>query len=168
MKTKAATVVLDVREDLQRGRSPLGKIVDAAGALLSGQSLKLISPFEPLPLFAVLKKMGFSHQAEEIAPGHWETRFERTSGAPSPVEEPKAVAAPSKKEIRTIDARGLEPPQPLVKILSELPALQPGESLRAHTDRKPMHLLDALTERGLSSTTEEQADGSWITLILRK
>lgn len=167
MKTKTATVVLDVREDLQRGRSPLGKIVDAAEALLSGQSLTLISPFEPLPLFAVLGKMGFTHRAEEIAPGHWETFFSRGNVIKTqPIES--SVVPEQKDRMRTIDARGLEPPQPLVKILGEVQELSRGESVRAHTDRKPMHLLDALPERGLTATTEEQPDGSWITFIQRK
>jgi quercetin dioxygenase-like cupin family protein/uncharacterized protein (DUF2249 family) len=64
-----------------------------------------------------------------------------------------------------VDARGLEPPQPLVKILESLGTLTPGGRLRARTDRRPMHLYSQLEERGFTGETEEQPDGSFLTQI---
>jgi uncharacterized protein (DUF2249 family) len=64
-----------------------------------------------------------------------------------------------------LDARGLEPPQPMVKILEALAALPEGGELRAHTDRRPIHLYSHLEERGFSGDSEEQNDGSFITHI---
>jgi TusA-related sulfurtransferase len=64
-----------------------------------------------------------------------------------------------------VDARGLEPPQPLVKILEALASLPQGARLRARTDRRPMHLYAQLEERGFVGESEEQKDGSFVTLI---
>ena len=64
-----------------------------------------------------------------------------------------------------LDLRGLEPPQPLVRILEALSQLHPGAELRARTDRRPMHLYAQLQSRGFEGTTEEAADGGFVTSI---
>ena len=66
-----------------------------------------------------------------------------------------------------VDARGLEPPQPLMVILEALARLPEGAELRARTDRRPMHLYAHLEERGFTGQTEEQHDGSFVTTIRR-
>jgi TusA-related sulfurtransferase len=66
-----------------------------------------------------------------------------------------------------VDARGLEPPQPLVVILEALASLPAGVELRAHTDRRPLHLYPLLEQRGFVGETEEQHDGSFVTIIRR-
>ena len=67
----------------------------------------------------------------------------------------------------TVDARGLEPPQPLMVILETLARLPEGGELRARTDRRPMHLYAHLEDRGFTGQTEEQHDGSFVTTIRR-
>jgi TusA-related sulfurtransferase len=67
----------------------------------------------------------------------------------------------------TVDARGLEPPQPMVLILETLAELPAGAELHAHTDRRPIHLYPLLEQRGYVGATEEHDDGSFITLIRR-
>lgn len=66
-----------------------------------------------------------------------------------------------------LDARGLEPPQPMVRILEAVAALPGGAVLRARTDRRPMHLYAHLEDRGLRADSEEQPDGSFVTHIRR-
>ena len=68
----------------------------------------------------------------------------------------------------TVDVRGLEPPQPLVRILETLATLAGDATLRAHTDRRPMHLYAQLELRGFVGESEEQTDGSFITHIRRR
>lgn len=68
----------------------------------------------------------------------------------------------------TVDVRGLEPPQPLVRILETLATLPGDVALRAHTDRRPMHLYAQLELRGFAGESEEQTDGSFITHIRRR
>ncbi len=67
-----------------------------------------------------------------------------------------------------VDARGLEPPQPLVKILEAVSNLPQGAELRARTDRRPMHLYAQREERGFKGESEEQPDGSFLTYVRRR
>ena len=64
-----------------------------------------------------------------------------------------------------LDARGLQPPEPMVKILEAAAALTRGSELRARTDRRPVHLFPQLETRGLRAVCTEQPDGSFLTLI---
>ncbi len=80
---------------------------------------------------------------------------------------PRNGAASDPVPVVEVDARGLEPPQPLVKILESLAALPAGAELRAFTDRRPVHLYAQLEERGFAAVTEEQPDGTFLTHIRR-
>lgn len=64
-----------------------------------------------------------------------------------------------------LDVRGLEPPQPMVRILQALETLSPGEILEARTDRVPAFLLARLDEEGISYSSQRGSDGSHITRI---
>ncbi len=66
-----------------------------------------------------------------------------------------------------VDVRGLEPPEPLVRILETVSTLPEGTTLIARTNRRPMFLYPQLEERGFTSQTEEQSDGSFIIQIRR-
>jgi uncharacterized protein (DUF2249 family) len=160
-------VTLDVREDIKSGREPFSKIMSAVATLGAGQELLLVAPFEPVPLFAVLAKQGFQHSARQIAAAHWEVRFIRGSG--NDVARPAVRSSINNEQsaILDVDARNLEPPQPMVKILETLESLPNGAELRARTDRRPIHLYAHLEERGFTAASEEQPDGSFITHIHR-
>jgi uncharacterized protein (DUF2249 family) len=156
---KDKVVRLDVREDLRRGREPFSKIMMTVSQLKDDESLLLTAPFEPVPLFAVLARQGFSHASKPSGSGDWEVLFTRAPG-----KAPEAGQA----SVVDVDARGLEPPGPMVKILEALAALPEGADLRAHTDRRPMHLYAPVAERGFVCDSEEQSDGSFITHIRRR
>jgi uncharacterized protein (DUF2249 family) len=169
-------VTLDVREEIARGREPFGRIMSAVGKLTSGQSLKLIAPFQPVPLFGVLAAEGFSHTTRETTSGDWEVLFSRTretkltSASSRACSQSPRLSPPCDCEstkVVDLDTRELEPPQPLVTILEGISDLPPGAELRARTSRRPMHLYPALEERGFQGHSEEQPDGSFVTLIRR-
>ena len=65
----------------------------------------------------------------------------------------------------TLDVRGLEPPQPLVRILEALDALAPGDRLEVLIDRRPMLLYPRLDALGFGHTTEERAPGQFRVVI---
>jgi hypothetical protein len=73
-------VELDVREDLNNKLEPFQKIMMAIADLNENDVFILHAPFKPVPLFAVLKAKGFSHEAEEIEKKHWKVTFTK-SGA---------------------------------------------------------------------------------------
>ena len=167
-------VTLDVREDFRSGQHPCDKIQAALDRVSDAETLRLLVPFEPVPLFEVAREKGLGHQATPLPTGDWEVLFSPgtdVENADRPVT--KAVAcgcgcsASSPAEIVELDARGLEPPQPMVKILEALGALPDGAELQACTDRRPIHLYPLLQQRGFTAESEEQSDGSFLTHIRR-
>jgi uncharacterized protein (DUF2249 family) len=164
-------LTIDVRPDIERGEEPFTKIMRAVSQLVPGQHLLLLVPFEPVPLYRVMAAHGFSHSEERAPSGHWEVLFEREDVA-APVIE--TVSAPdtcqgvlTKARCMEIDARGLEPPMPMVRILEAIERL-PGETaLLARTDRRPAFLLDELPNRGFAGETKQTPDGSYVTHIQR-
>lgn len=64
-----------------------------------------------------------------------------------------------------IDARGLEPPEPLEKVMATLSLLGPGQSIRLLLHREPFPLYPLLAERGFGHHTRIQEDGSYVILI---
>lgn len=165
-------VTIDVREDLRSGRSPLSAVLKAVASLRHDETLRVLVPFEPVPLYDLLARQGFQHTATPISTAHWEVLFARPPGAApasaNPAGAPISNCAASDnnpKNAVEVDARGLEPPQPMVKILEAVTALSPGTTLRAHTDRRPMHLYAQLEDRGFIGESQEQSDGSFITHI---
>jgi len=64
-----------------------------------------------------------------------------------------------------IDARGLEPPQPMERVMQTLALLRPGQSIRLLLHREPFPLYPILTERGYRYDKRMDADGSYVILI---
>jgi uncharacterized protein (DUF2249 family) len=168
-------ITLDVRPDFRSGQHPCDKIQGALSNVRPGESLRLLVPFEPVPIYEVARTKGLTHEAKPIGGGEWEVLF-------SPATEAEALAAAARPaahacgcgsnisepaEILDVDARGLEPPQPMVKILEALTAFPDNAALRALTDRRPVHLYPMLEARGFKGESEEQADGSFLTHIRR-
>jgi hypothetical protein len=67
--------VLDTRPIFGRGDTPCEAIDAAVACLGPGQSLVLLVPFEPVPLYAKLGNQGFLHQARPLGDGTWEVEF---------------------------------------------------------------------------------------------
>lgn len=68
---------LDVRPLVASKRPPLPAILDAVSRLEPGQALRMTAPFEPVPLFAMLGKQGFRHEARTEIDGTWVIVFRR-------------------------------------------------------------------------------------------
>lgn len=64
---------IDVREI---DGPPFGAIDDALGDLGPDERLRLVSDFEPEPLYDVLEERGFAYEAER-ADGTWRVTIER-------------------------------------------------------------------------------------------
>lgn len=74
---------------------------------------------------------------------------------------------PSEPNIIELDARGFEPPQPLLKTLEAITTLPEGASLKLYTRWRPALLYAELEKRGFIGESEDQTDGSCITHIRR-
>lgn len=89
--TSAGVTTLDVRPLLAAGEEPFDAILAAARGIAPGQTLEIVAPFEPAPLYAVLGGMGFAHRTEPRAGGAFAVRFTQTGVTPEATVE--AVAA---------------------------------------------------------------------------
>lgn len=58
-----------------------------------------------------------------------------------------------------LDNRGLQPPEPMVRIMSALEKLPPDEALEVLMDRRPIPLFAILTDRGYQYETDDLPGG---------
>lgn len=172
----ANDVVFDVREI--PGRVKHAQIFQRWFDLPVGSSFILLNDHDPIPLryqFEAEYAGAFGWDYVERGPDEFRVRITKFKAI-----TPKVAAAPARPaasaaqpaaavagDVATIDVRGLEPPEPLIRILDRLESLPAGVSLRAHTDREPCHLFGEAESRGFRHDSREQPDGSWITVLSR-
>ncbi len=172
MDRKDAHVVeLDVRPHLRNKLEPFQIIMDTVGKLEKDDIFVLHATFKPTPLFGVLKIKGFAGKAEQFGKDHWISTFVRRKNkhwlnedadtvAQEPDAESDAGSTGNGPETITLDNRGLEPPQPMIRTLSALERIRSGGEVAIHNDRVPMFLIEELQGLGYPYTVEEQPDGS--------
>ena len=137
-------IVVDVRDELRRGQEPFARIMAAVSALGSPQVVLVRAPFEPLPLYHVLERRGLQHWTERRAEDDWVVWFWRSG---------------DRTRSESIDVRGLEPPEPMTRILMRLEALDTDDVLEVVHDRHPIFLYPQLDARGFAYDAEEEAPG---------
>ena len=114
----AVLIELDLRDDLRSGREPMTRILAATDALPAGGVLHLRTPFEPVPLFAVLARRGLAHHTEAFAADDWSSWFWRSAAPPGPATTPSLATAPAPAGV--LDLRHLPAPEPLVAIMARI------------------------------------------------
>ena len=167
---KSRRVDLDVREDIRRGEEPFARIMTAVKGLREADVLVLRAPFEPIPLYDVLGRRGFRHWTDRHGAGDWSVWFYREPGAAGPA--PEGTARERRQPDRTtdsirIDVRGLEPPQPMVRVLERLDTLEPGQRLEVLHDRRPLFLYPQLDAQGFVHETEDVGPGL-VRIVIRR
>lgn len=160
-------VQLDVREDLRAGREPFSKIMAARRDMPEGGALCLRATFEPIPLYAVMERQGLAHHAERRGEDDWEVWFypamktesedSATRATPFSGGEGSPREESSDQNVRILDVRGLEPPEPMIRTLEALEALSEGQTLVQLNVRVPEFLLPQLEERGFAYEIREQS-----------
>lgn len=68
---------------------------------------------------------------------------------------------------RRLDLRGMAPPEPMLRILQELSALPPGESLEAVLPHEPVPLYGALEQRGWAHELVSDEPGACVVRMRR-
>jgi uncharacterized protein (DUF2249 family) len=158
---------LDVRPILADGGEPFQAIMMAVESLAPGQGLRLLAPFKPQPLFTVMERKGFLHQVSELDGGDFEVRFMPRATevlASEDVEDGDDWPEP----VRAFDFSDLDPPQPMVRILSELETMSPGEVMFAVLAREPLFLFPELTKRGHKWAGNYDDSGSAFRIMVKR
>jgi len=165
---KENMMVLDVRPEVTSGKDPFTSIMKAIGNLKDGQGLHLINLFEPVPLYTVMKMKGFEHSTECID-GVWHIYFFKGE-AEEVTASTSQIGGAESAEQKTIeiDVRGLEPPEPMVKIIETLPQIGNNTVLLVHHHREPMMLYDKLEHLGFEASTEKISEGYYKVRITKK
>jgi uncharacterized protein (DUF2249 family) len=160
--------VLDVRDLPCRQRHDM--IFRLWESLRVGEALVIVNDHDPVPLYYQVTAQypdAFTWAYLETGPEVFRVRLERTRSTGEPMDAGPAKGVRRSGPPAEVDCRGLEPPEPLLRILNSAEALRAGQGLDARTDRKPMHLFAELERRGLSYSVESVTDGSWLTRIRR-
>lgn len=137
-----------------------------------GEHFVLINDHDPVPLyyqFAAQFPGAFNWEYLVAGPDEFRVKITRLAASPSTpaiVPPAKPAAAPAAGGI-DVDTRGFEPPEPMMRILAAVEGLAPGATIRAQTDRNPIHLQAELDARGIRYASNETCDGSWITTLSR-
>jgi uncharacterized protein (DUF2249 family) len=153
-----------------------GQILQRWADLPVGGHFILVNDHDPIPLyhqFAAEFPGAFLWEYELRGPDVFEVRIGKVRAI-----DPAAFARPAVKATCSeraeangttveLDARGMEPPEPLIRIMMALESLSAGQQLVAHTDREPCHLFREAAQRGFRHTSHEESDGSWITTLAR-
>ena len=72
-----ANVLLDVRSDVEHDGEPYIRMMEVAQAIRPGETFVIIAPFEPIPLYDVLRAQGFLYETQQVAHNEWVVCFSR-------------------------------------------------------------------------------------------
>ena len=68
---------LDVRSILELGDDPTSTIIEAMSRLETSETLELVMPFQPVPLYRHMEQLGYVHEAQRIENNGWRITFKR-------------------------------------------------------------------------------------------
>lgn len=169
-------ITLDVRPILESGSDPFKDIMETITTLQRGYALELINTFEPVPLIKIMQKRGFVHASEwrEDVIHVFFVKAELTQADnDSPpftkvtFEEMQKLKKHFGQNVKEIDVRDLEMPQPMVTILSELETLPIDHALFVNHKKIPQYLLPELKDRKFKTWVVEISEGDVKMLIHR-
>jgi uncharacterized protein (DUF2249 family) len=144
--------------------------------LPTGDHFILVNDHDPVPLYYQFDaQFTNSFSWEYLMRGPEEFQVKITKLVPVCAPDPTGAPASLVREVLTsatteeqqLDVRGLEPPEPLIRILDALESLPADARLRAITDREPCHLFGEAEARGFRHNCKGQPDGSWVTVLER-
>ncbi len=168
------TIDLDVRPVLEAGNDPLTMIMDELRSLKSGEILRIINTFEPIPLTILLEKQGYQTYSEIVSEHLVYTYLYNPNNIyqvepvlQSENEDWDKLIARFGTQLKTIDVRMLEMPLPMLTILEHLDALSTDEGLFVYHKRIPVFLLPELKDRNFDYRIKEISDAEVHLLIFK-
>ena len=169
-------VSLDVRPTIEAGGDPFGTIMGAIKKMDDAETLQIINVFEPTPLIGILKGKGYKTWTDKISEEEYHTYFTKISASTHqeivtdmPIVEGSFddKLASFGENLKEIDVRLLEMPEPMVTILSELENLPDSHVLFVNHKKVPQFLLPELKTRNYEIMTKDVEPGM-VQLIIYK
>lgn len=176
-KEPSKLVVLDVRSTMESGADPFKEIMSAVKAMKETETLQVINVFEPIPLITILKEKGYQSWTNEISLNEYHTFFRKeTSKSHRDIVANMPISEGSFEEklvsfggnIKEIDVRFLEMPEPMVTILKEIETLPDDFVLLVNHKKAPQFLLPELKSRGYTWMHKDVEPGLTHLLIYKK
>lgn len=164
-------LMLDVRPLIDAGQDPLSEILAKIKQVKKGEVLVIKNSFEPIPLYSVLEKKGFSHwtDKEENYFIVWFYKEKEITFEPaSAFDSSKKFDERNYENIIEIDVHDLQPPEPMMKILENLKRIDEKSLMLVHHHREPVLLYPRLDERGYRAYCEKIGDENYKILIGKK
>ena len=161
-------VSLDVRPIINAGNDPFKEIMGSVKKMKNNETLKIINVFEPVPLISILKDKGYDTWTDKISESEFHTYFNKTTEsthteivAEMPITEGSfdEKLASFGENLKEIDVRLLEMPEPMVTILSELETLPDSHVLFVNHKKVPQFLLPELESRNYHYITKDIEPG---------
>lgn len=153
--SQAPVVEVDARPLIEAGQEPFAAIMAALRQAPAGAVVRVLAPFEPAPLVALVGKRGWvphvTWQGEVCVASFWRPPSVAEADADGEVE---ALLA-ARLDGTVLDVRGLEPPLPMQLVLA---AVERGLPLEVRHEREPALLFPRLAERGLRWTVAREGD----------
>jgi len=168
--------VLDVRPTINSGGDPFSEIMGTIKEMNDDETLKIINVFEPTPLIGILKGKGYNTHTDKISEDEYHTFFTKVTGskhqeivAEMPIVEGSFddKLASFGGNMKEIDVRLLEMPEPMVTILGELESLPDNHVLFVNHKKVPQFLLPELKSRNYLYMTKEIEPG-YVKMIIFK
>ena len=169
-------VTLDVRPVIAAGADPFKEIMGAIKKMDDSATLEIINVFEPTPLIGILKGKGYKTWTDKIGEEEYHTFFTKISTstheeivAKMPIVEGSFddKLASFGENLKEIDVRLLEMPEPMVTILSELEILPDNHVLLVNHKKVPQFLLPELKNRNYEIMSKD-VDPGLVLLIIYK
>ena len=173
---KLAVKILDVRPTIESGADPFKEIMQVVKELQKGKTLKIINVFEPVPLIKILSEKGYKTWTEKIQDNEYHTYFTKETAKASeeivanmPIKEGSfdEFLASFGSNIKEIEVRHLEMPEPMVTILAALETLSKNNALLVNHKKIPQFLLPELKKREYQWLSKEIEPGYTLLLIFK-
>ena len=174
---KLNLVRLDVRPTIESGADPFKEIMQKIKTLKAEETLQIINVFEPIPLINILKEKGFKTWTDIINDNEYHTFFTKeTSNTHKNIVESMPISQGSFDEklssyggnIREIEVRHLEMPEPMVTILEEIETLPNTHILLVNHKKVPQFLLPELKTRNYGWMSKEIEKGHTLLLVFKQ
>jgi uncharacterized protein (DUF2249 family) len=169
-------VKLDVRPTIAAGADPFDEIMAAVKVLKDDETLQIINVFVPIPLVNVMKGKGYKSWTNTISDNEFHTFFTKSETTTKEIVTDKApkskmsfddTLASYGDNVKEIDVRHLEMPEPMITILKEMETLPKTHVLLVNHKKIPQFLLPELESRGYKWLSKK-VDDDYILFIVFK